>query len=133
MSFYLQPSFFILLAVAVVPAAVLGFAGRRIKYYGFVASLFFLSMLFGRDLQGFLAFLFFVVLAFGVTRWELASWKRGQKSMAKFYVSLAAVIAPLVIYKVGAVFDENLLGFIGISYITFKAVQIGRASCRERV
>lgn len=124
MSFYLQPSFFILLAVAVVPAAVLGFAGRRIKYYGFVASLFFLSMLFGRDLQGFLAFLFFVVLAFGVTRWELASWKRGQKSMAKFYVSLAAVIAPLVIYKVGAVFDENLLGFIGISYITFKAVQV---------
>lgn len=124
MSFYLQPSFFILLAAAVVPAAVLGFAGRRIKYYGLAASVFFLALLFGSDLQGFLAFAFFVALAFAVTRWEFASWQSGQKSMAKYRVALMAVIAPLVVYKVGAVFDQNLLGFIGISYITFKAVQV---------
>lgn len=124
MSFYMQPSFFILLAVAIVPAAVLGFSGRRIKGYGLVASCVFLALLFGKDLAGLFAFLLFLVVAFGVTFWELRSWKSGEKALWKFRVALAAVLAPLVIYKVGAVFDQNLLGFIGISYITFKAVQV---------
>ena len=35
MGFYTSPSFFMALATAVVPAAVLGFMERRIKYYGF--------------------------------------------------------------------------------------------------
>ena len=124
MSFYMQPSFFILLAVAVVPAAVLGFMRRRIKYYGLVASCVFLLLLFGKDPAGLLAFAFFVILAFGVTFWELRSWKSGKKELWKFRVALVAVLAPLVVYKVGAVFDQNLLGFLGISYITFKAVQV---------
>lgn len=124
MSFYMQPSFFILLAIAIVPAAVLGFMGKRIKGYGLVASCVFLALLFGKDLAGLLAFLLFLAVAFGVTFWELRSWKGGQKALWKFRVALVAVLTPLVVYKVGAVFDQNLLGFIGISYITFKAVQV---------
>lgn len=124
MSFYLQPSFFILLAVAVVPAAVLGFMGKRIKRYGLVVSCVFLLLLFGKDPGGLLAFLVFLAIAFVATFWELRSWKSGEKALWKYRVALVAVLAPLVVYKVGAVFDQNLLGFIGISYITFKAVQV---------
>ncbi|WP_080796998.1 D-alanyl-lipoteichoic acid biosynthesis protein DltB [Arabiibacter massiliensis] len=124
MSFYLQPSFFILLAIAVVPAAVLGFMGKRIKRYGLVASCAFLLLLFGKDPAGLIAFLLFLAIAFGATFWELRSWKTGEKALWKFRLALVAVLAPLVVYKVGAVFDQNLLGFIGISYITFKAVQV---------
>ncbi|MFR3450822.1 MAG: D-alanyl-lipoteichoic acid biosynthesis protein DltB [Collinsella sp.] len=124
MGFYTSPSFFMALAAAVVPAAVLGFMERRIKYYGFAASCVMVGLLFAgsparrRRVRG--------VSRGGVrvhARATLASWKSGRKSMAVYRASLVATIAPLVIYKVGAVFDANLLGFIGISYLTFKAVQ----------
>jgi membrane protein involved in D-alanine export len=39
-------------------------------------------------------------------------------------VALALQIAPLVVYKIGVFFVPDFLGFIGISYITFKGVQV---------
>lgn len=124
MGFYTSPSFFMALAAAVVPAAVLGFMERRIKYYGFAASCVMVGLLFAGSPAGAAAFAVFLAVAFASMRATLASWKSGRKSMAVYRTSLVAIIAPLVIYKVGAVFDANLLGFIGISYLTFKAVQV---------
>ena len=49
MNFYIDPAFYVFLALAVIPAAILGFTGRRIKYYGLVASLGFLLLLFGEN------------------------------------------------------------------------------------
>jgi len=71
-----------------------------------------------------LAFLAFLAVACMATFWVLSSWRHGEKSLWKYRCALVAVIAPLVIYKIGAVFDHNLMGFLGISYITFKAVQV---------
>ena len=124
MNFYIDPAFYVFLAVAIVPAAILGFSGRRIKYYGLAASLAFLLLLFGENLEGMLAFVAFIAIACAVTFWELSSWRSGQKALWKYRLALAAVIAPLVVYKIGAVFDQNLMGFLGISYITFKAIQV---------
>ena len=124
MGFYTSPSFFMALATAVVPAAVLGFMERRIKCYGFAASCVMVGLLFAGSPIGAVAFAVFLAVAFASMRATLASWKSGRKSMAVYRASLVATIAPLVIYKVGAVFDANLLGFIGISYLTFKAVQV---------
>ena len=56
MNFYIDPAFYVFLAVAIVPAAILGFSGHRIKYYGLAASLAFLLLLFGENLEGMLAF-----------------------------------------------------------------------------
>ena len=44
--------------------------------------------------------------------------------MALYRVALALQIAPLAVYKVGVLVTPDFLGFIGISYITFKAVQV---------
>ena len=72
------------------------------------------------------AFILFLAVA-SAGAWAVhRSWVRegGSKSLAVYRAALAATIAPLVVYKAGAVFDRNLLGFVGISYITFKAVQV---------
>lgn len=45
-------------------------------------------------------------------------------AVAKYRVALACQIAPLFIYKSCVVFGADLLGFLGISYMTFKAVQV---------
>lgn len=126
MGFYTSPSFFLTLAVLVVPAAALGLTGRRIKPYGMVASCAMLALLFAGDPRGLAAFAVFLAAASASAYAVWRSWVRpgGSKSLAVYRASLAATVAPLVIYKVGAVFDQNLLGFIGISYLTFKAVQV---------
>lgn len=81
MNFYIDPAFYVFLAVAIVPAAILGFSGHRIKYYGLAASLAFLLLLFGENLEGMLAFVAFIAIACAVTFWELSSWRSGQKAL----------------------------------------------------
>lgn len=124
MNFYVDPAFYAYLAVALFPAAILGFTGHRIKRYGLVASLVFLLLLFGENWQGMAAFVAFLVIACAATFWVLRSWQSGEKALWRYRVALVAVIVPVVLYKIGAVFEQNLMGFLGISYITFKAVQV---------
>lgn len=124
MAFYTSPSFFIVLAVLTVPAAACGLAERGLKTWGMIASAVMLAFLFGSSPQQAGAFALFVCIASMGAAATLSSWTSGRKSMAVYRVSLAATVAPLVVYKVGAVFDQNLLAFAGISYVTFKAVQV---------
>lgn len=126
MGFYTSPSFFMASAFLVVPAAVLGLTGRSMRAYGMTASCLMMALLFTGNPQGLAALGVFLTIAslgaYAVHR----SWctEGGAKSLAVYRAALLSTIVPLVIYKVGAVFDRDLLGFIGISYITFKAVQV---------
>ena len=125
MSFYADPAFFILAAIAAIPAIVLGCREKSLVGYGIGVSAVFLVLLFLYDFAQGAAFVFFLVLATALSRWVLRLFaKEAPHAVALYRVALAATIAPLAIYKIAAVFDGNLLGFLGISYITFKAVQV---------
>lgn len=131
MIFYGDYSFYILLIVAIIPAAILGVRGKRLSYYGFGASCAFLVLLFYKTPLELCYFLLFLALQLALIFFLL---KQAQKGMGDnkagsigkvlYRCCLAASIAPLAIYKVSALFDSNLLGFLGISYITFKSVQV---------
>ena len=120
MTFYADPSFFMLLALAVAGAAFLGLREKPIARYGMVASAAFLACLFCKDLPGLAMAALFVATATLSTRWVLAS----PRSNGRFAVAFALILVPLLSAKAGAVFDQNLLGFMGVSYITFKALQV---------
>lgn len=126
MGFYTSPSFFVACAGLAVPAAVLGLMGRSMRAYGMAASCLMVLLLFAGNPRGLVAFGVFLAIASGCAYAMHRSWcaPGGGKSLAVYRTSLALTVAPLVMYKVGAVFDQDLLGFIGISYITFKAVQV---------
>ena len=125
MGFYTSASFFIALAIVAVPAVALGASGRRIKLWGMVASGAMLAFLFADSRRALVAFLLFVALATASAYAMLSSWKSGRRSMAVYRISLAATLVPLVVYKVSAAVDApGFLGFIGISYLTFRAVQV---------
>jgi membrane protein involved in D-alanine export len=135
--FYAQPAFFVLLAAAIIPAAVLGAAGRRIKPYGLAVSAVFILLLFSRNLWGLVALVFCVGLASGTTflyqrllrhqqqlsRQAQPTRPKGTPPLAVWPFVLVAMF-PLAAYKIGAPFEQDLFGFIGISYITFKMVQV---------
>lgn len=124
MSFYTSPSFFVLLAISIIPAAVLGFTGRRIRPYGMAATIVFVALLFSDDVKQLAMFGVFLLIATSAAFLTQRSWTKGKKSLALYRMCLTATIAPLVVYKISGLLDSSLLGFIGISYVTFKAVQV---------
>ncbi len=125
MGFYTEPAFFIILAVVVAIAVVLGLAERPLHKYGLAASVAMLLLLFSETLASLVFFACYLVLSFALEQFVERLFKNGNAHAVAWYrVALAAQIAPLFVYKVGVLFDPSFLGFVGISYITFKAVQV---------
>lgn len=120
MTLFADPSFFALLVAAVVPAAALGLTGHTLRHYSLAASVAFLACMFFKtpaQLSGLLAFLV-------LSRASVLVLARNPGSVRRYGLAVAATLAPLVLYKVTAAFDLGLWGFVGISYVTFKAVQV---------
>ena len=156
MGFYTEPAFFILLAVVVAIAAVLGIAEKPLRKYGLAASVVMLALLFSESIPSLVFLLCYLVFSFALEKAVerlFCDPQRGGRDESRPYgeegnaleqaadgsadvgtsptaritlyrVALAAQIAPLFVYKVCVLFDPGFLGFIGISYITFKAVQV---------
>lgn len=126
MSFYETPAFFILLTVAIIPAAILGCLQRRLKWYGLAVSCLFLVGLFVGSWDGLAFVTLYCALTYVATRFLLSRMpvEGGRPPRAPYMLALVCCVAPLVIYKVSVAAGTSLLGFIGISYITFKATQV---------
>lgn len=125
LTFYAEPAFFVLVALCAVPAVALGVAGRPIRAFGMAATALFVVLLFAGDVRGVLFFGAFVALALCLTFWVLRLFGTDRRHKVALYrVALAALLLPLAAAKVSAVFDGNVLGFVGISYLTFKAAQV---------
>ena len=120
MTLFADPSFFVLLAAAVAPAAAIGLSGHTLRHYGLAVSVGFLTCVFFKTPVQLAALLGF----FAVARASVLFLARNPKDRRRYLVSVASTLAPLVVYKVSAVFDQSLWGFVGISYVTFKAVQV---------
>ena len=120
MKLFADPSFFVLLAAAVAAAAAIGLSGHTLRHYGLAVSVGFLACVFFKTLAQLAALLCFLAVA----RASVLFLARNPKDRRRYLVSVASTLAPLVVYKVSAVFDQSLWGFVGISYVTFKAVQV---------
>lgn len=120
MTLFADPSFFVLLAAAVAVAEVIGLSGHTLRHYGLAVSVGFLACVFFKTPAQLAALLGFLAVA----RASVLFLARSPRDRRRYLVSVAATLAPLVVYKVSAVFDQSLWGFVGVSYVTFKAVQV---------
>lgn len=120
MTLFADPSFFVLLAAAVAVAAPIGLSGHTLRHYGLAVSVGFLACVFFKTPAQLAALLGFLAVA----RASVLFLARNPRDRRRYLVSVAATLAPLVVYKLSAVFDRSLWGFIGVSYVTFKAVQL---------
>ena len=125
MSFYAEPAFFLLLVPIVGIAAVLGICEKPLARYGCAASIVMLLLLFSRSLDSLAFFVGYLAYSFALTRYVTRLFTEERPGrIARYRVALALQIAPLAVYKVGVVVQPDFLGFIGISYITFKTIQV---------
>ena len=120
MTLFADPSFFVLLVPTVGVAAAIGLSGHTLRHYGLAASVAFLACVFFKTPGQLAALLAFLALSH-IAVMQLA---RAPKSRTRYAVAVLATLAPLVTYKVTSIVDLGLWGFVGISYITFKATQI---------
>lgn len=124
---YSNPSYFVILIVTLLPAMIGLYFGKRLKIYEAIWTFVFLVLTFGGDKfhQGIalIGYLIFETLLVIFYRWYHA--KNNQTGM--FYGVIILSILPLVLVKLAPVFSGSklsLLGFLGISYLTFKVVQV---------
>lgn len=125
MDFFAQPAFFVLLVPIVAIAAALGLSQRPLSGYGCCVSLAMLFLLFFRSPASLAYAACYLVGSLALYLWVRGLFAaKNPRAVQLYRIALAAQIAPLAIYKVGVVFKPDFLGFLGISYITFKAVQV---------
>lgn len=119
MSYFEGIEFFFFLAIALIIGFIINYLGKRIEYYILALSMIFSVVIYGKStimlayLIGFILYEYILVLI---------AQKTENKKFLKILVMLS--ILPLVINKIFAVTHLHLLAFIGISYMSFKTIQI---------
>ena len=118
MNYFEGNEFFLLLFVVLLIGFVLNYFGKRKDYYILSLSILFAGAIYGKSKAMVVYLLAFIiyqyVLVFIAQRMDLKRLKP--------LVMLS--ILPLVVNKVFAITQLHLLAFIGISYMSFKTIQI---------
>ncbi len=139
----LYSDFFSLLifGLLLIPSVILGFCEKNQKWCGIITSFFALMLIFGLGTLKMLQFVFFLVFEMLLVKIYFEYSKRAKSEFVYFLVFLLSII-PIFIVKFAGNIDGILnlipqianrnfnfcaikdIGFIGISYISFKIWQV---------
>jgi membrane protein involved in D-alanine export len=115
--------FFYIMFLLLIPAIILGLIGKQIKYYGLFVSLVVLFLIFGNSKQQYeYLILFYLVELLLVKSYILIRKVFGSRWI--LWLMIISSLAPLLYTKFGRMLNFKALGFLGISYLSFKAVQM---------
>ena len=121
---YGDPQYFVYIILAVLPIFVGLFFKKRFPIYeALVSFAFIIFMLIGPKLTQIYALLFYVLWQM-LWVWTYKIYRKTGDSKWIFYLHIALSILPLFFVKVTpAIYGhQSLLGFLGISYLTFRSV-----------
>lgn len=125
---YANPQYFIYLMIGLIPLMIGLWYGKRLKLYETLFSLVFLFLIFDCDKweQG-INLLLWLALEFGLTMFY-QTYRAKKNKTSVFYLTVILAIVPLAFVKYYTSFPIDSIkftvGFLGISYITFKTVQV---------
>lgn len=125
---YSNPTYFVYLIVALIPLMIGLYYGHRFKTYEALVSLVFIFMIYDAEKwqQG-IMLIAYIVYQFLITFLYQFYRKKGQNKTWVFTLFVILAIIPLATVKIEPVLPKNemiTLGFLGISYLTFKTVQV---------
>lgn len=124
---YSNPTYFMILLTALLPIMIGLYFGRRLKIYEALFTFAFLVLTFGGDHwhQG-VALIIYTIYQVGLTM-GFERYRRTKNQTSIFVSTVLLSILPLVIVKFTPLFPNDHgfnIGFLGISYLTFKTVQV---------
>ncbi|MBM7616596.1 membrane protein involved in D-alanine export [Weissella uvarum] len=122
---YADPMYFGYLILGLIPIVIGLFFGRRFQIYEAVFSFVFILLMFaGPKWPQFYALVGYIIWQTALVQWY-QYYRRNKDGNWTFYIMVALAILPLVIVKLHPVFNQgkaSIIGFLGISYLTFKSV-----------
>lgn len=124
MSFFSGYTFFVYLIILLIPAIVLGIKEKNLKWYRIFLSLFFIWEIYKENKIQLFYLIFYVVFATYLVKIYL--YLRAKYGRNRYLYGHAVFLAllPLIVYKVGALKGYSFFGFLGISYICFRVIQV---------
>lgn len=124
MSLFEGYEFFFYLIILLIPAIVLGLLEKDLKWYRCFISIFFIWQVFKDTKLQLIYLLAYVVFATYLVKIYLYLRTRFGRNKYIYGHAIALAIMPLVIYKVSILKGFSFFGFLGISYICFRIVQV---------
>ncbi|OQO71016.1 D-alanyl-lipoteichoic acid biosynthesis protein DltB [Enterococcus villorum] len=125
---YAEPYYFLFLIIGLIPIVLsLLLRGKRWPIYQTILTFFFLFISFGGIYwqQG-IALIAYVIWQ-TILVWAYFYYRQKYNQTSWFYIAVLLSILPLFLTKVTPFFEsgkESLFAFLGISYLTFKSVQM---------
>ncbi|MFG5456281.1 D-alanyl-lipoteichoic acid biosynthesis protein DltB (plasmid) [Enterococcus faecalis] len=123
---YYTPFYFVLLIIALLPMILtLIIKGERWPWYQTLVTLIFLYISFGGNQwqQGITIIIYTIYQT--LLTWAYATYRKNKNTDKIFYLSIFLNILPLILVKISPfMLGKTPIGFLGISYLTFKAVQV---------
>jgi membrane protein involved in D-alanine export len=117
-------TFFFILAILLAPTIILGLKGKRFQTYNMFISVLVLAIIFSSRLHGAIALILFTIWQILLIK-AYISYRKKANNGTVFSAVVIASILPLVISKFLPYFSQvNWIGFLGISYLTFKGTQL---------
>lgn len=124
---YENPTYIIVLFLALIPTIISQlFFGKRMNAYQIIVSLIFLFITFSgpsyKQGLALIGYVIFETLLIGAYYY----YRQRQNNSIVFYVATFLAIVPLIFDKVVPFLDHrpSILSFLGISYLTFRSVQM---------
>jgi membrane protein involved in D-alanine export len=121
---YGTPKYFGILILALLPIIIALFFRRRLQIYESFVSIAFITLMFGGSkYQQFFALVFYLVWQTLIV-FAYQTYRQKADNKWVFYISILVALLPLIIVKVtpAVLGVDSLLGFLGISYLTFRSV-----------
>lgn len=115
-------NFFVVCFAALIPAIILGVKERSIKYYGFCVSVIFAGLAMASSYRALIYLVTYIVIEIVLIKAFIRICEAKGRDERVYYIFLILSLTPLILNKVFV--NLTLFGFIGISYMTFKSVQM---------
>ncbi|NFE74784.1 D-alanyl-lipoteichoic acid biosynthesis protein DltB [Clostridium botulinum] len=112
-----------LLLLTFIPAIILALSGRRPKYYGIIVSAVMILLIMTKSIGLYLFLMFLIGEIFVIYMYLFIRRKTDNKYI--YWLALFLSMLPVVISKLAGVTRySSIIGFIGLSYLNFKAIQM---------
>lgn len=112
-----------ILMISLIPSIILGLLQKKIKYYGMFLSVLILILTFGLKTRQMLLLLMFLAGELILIKaYSMLRKKTDNKYL--YYFVLFLSVTPIIILKVSPLTRLSTIGFIGLSYLNFKAIQM---------
>ncbi|MFX3622504.1 MAG: D-alanyl-lipoteichoic acid biosynthesis protein DltB [Ectobacillus sp.] len=116
--------YFLIIALLLTPTIVAGLKGKTLRTYNSVITIFILAIIFANKPEQALSLVIFALWQAALIKGYLVLRKRDNRA-STFYAAVVLSILPLLLVKLVPFFESlSAVGFLGISYLTFKTVQM---------